>query len=318
MPNNPHYLELIRKARKEHLVNIQDVSDEIIKLYEDAAKDLAKQAAKAPKGTLDERWLREYTKSLEQRVQELEAGLYDITLQGIKRSALLPSTAMGEFWTAVGGQSFRDALASTPDQILAQIISGEFYKDKKGLSTRIWGIANEFQTDIGYIVNRAIAQKKSAKQLAKDLEQYVQPAAKRPWDWGKVYPSMAGKQVDYNALRLARTSINHSYWLSNVKVCTENPFVTAMHWELSAEHEERQVIPFGPDECDDYAAHDEGLGIGNFPPEKCPLPHPNCLCVQWAVIPQSLEEIGAEIGDWIAGGENARLDEWYEKYGKKD
>lgn len=84
---------------------------------------------------------------------------------------------------------------------------------------------------------------------------------------------------------------------------------------MSAEHNERQVKPYGPDECDDYATHDEGLGIGNFLPENLPLFHPNCLCVQLAVIPQSLEEIGTEIGDWMVGAPNARLDKWYEKYG---
>lgn len=317
MPNNPHYLELIRQARKDHLINISEVSDELAMLYKDAAADLAKQAANAPKGSLTERWALEYAASLSRRIKELEAELYDVTYQGLKRSSSLPAVAMDDFWKAVGGQSFLDTFASTPDDVLAQVISGGFYKDKKGLSTRIWGLANDFENDIGYIVNRGIAEKKSAYQLAKDLEQYVKAPAKRPWNWGKVYPNLSGKKIDYNAQRLARTSINHGYWLCNVKTCMQNPFVETMHWELSPEHDERQVKPFGPDECDDYAAHDEGLGIGNFKPENLPVPHPQCLCAQWAVIPQSLEEIGAEIGSWMAGIPNARLDNWYKKYSKK-
>ena len=65
--------------------------------------------------------------------------------------------------------------------------------------------------------------------------------------------------------------------------------------------DEGQVIPFGPDECDEYAEHDEGLGLGNFKPEEIPVPHPQCLCAQWAVIPDSLEDIGARIGAWASG-----------------
>ena len=312
------YLPLFRKARREHLGNIARVSAEIVKLYRDAAADLAARAAASRKGSLTERWASEYAESLKKRTAELNAGLYEVTLQGLKRSAGLPTIAMGEWWEMVGGQSFRDAFAATPDSVLAGIIEGSFYKDNKGLSERIWRVADSFEKDIGYIVNRGIAEKKSALELARDLEQYVKPPAKRDFDWGKVYPNLSGKKVDFNAQRLARTSINHAYHLDNVKVCTENPFVTAMHWDLSNAHYERQVIPFGLDECDEYAAHDEGLGEGNFKPEEIPVPHPQCLCVQWAVIPRDLEDIGAQIGRWASGEPDAVLDEWYDKYGNRN
>lgn len=318
------YLPLFRRARAEHLRNIQNVSAEIVALYRQAIADLVKKALEARRGSLTQRWAAEYALSLEQRVKELEAGLYDVTLQGLKRSAELPTIAMGQWWETVAakqgiaGQSFRDAFAATPDNVLTGILSGGFYKDNKGLSERIWGVSKGFENDIGYIVNRGIAEKKSAVELARDLEQYVQAPARRDFDWGKVYPNLSGKKVDFNAQRLARTSINHSYFLDNVKVCTENPFVEAMHWDLSNAHEERQVIPFGPDECDEYAEHDEGLGLGNFKPEEIPVPHPQCLCAQWAVIPRDLEDIGAQIGRWASGEPDALLDEWYDKYGSRN
>ena len=312
------YLPLFRQARREHLGNIARVSEEILRLYREAASDLAARAAASRKGSLTQRWAAEYAESLKRRVAELEAGLYDVTLQGMKRSAELPSEAMGQWWEAVGGQSFRDAFAATPDDVLAGLLDGSFYRDRKGLSERIWQVAQDFEKDVGYIVQRGIAEKKSVVELAADLEQYVEKPAKRDWDWGKVYPNLSGKKVDYNAQRLARTSINHAYFLDNVKVCTENPFVTAMHWDLSNVHDERQVIPFGPDECDEYAAHEEGLGEGNWKPEEIPVPHPQCLCVQWAVIPQSLEDIGRQIGRWASGEPDALLDEWYEKYGNQN
>lgn len=303
----------MRQARRDHLANIRNVSGEIADLYADAAKDLAQQAAAAPNGSLNERWAVEYAASLRQRSAELRAGLYETTYQGLRRSASYPAAASGQFWEAVGGTSFRDMFAATPtpDDVLTQLLSGSFYKDGKGLSERIWGAGQEFQNDVTYLIERGIAEHRSAYELARDLEQYVKPSAKRDFDWGKVYPHLRGKKVDFNAQRLARTSINHAYFLSNVKTCQRNPFVTAMHWALSPEHEERQIRPYGPDECDEYAAHDEGLGEGNWKPEEIPTPHPLCLCEQYGVIPQSLEEIGAEIGDWIAGAPNARLDAWY-------
>ena len=74
------YLPLFWKARREHLGNIQRVSEEIIKLYREAAADLAARAAASREGSLSERWASEYARSLEQRVKELEAGLYDAPL----------------------------------------------------------------------------------------------------------------------------------------------------------------------------------------------------------------------------------------------
>ena len=312
------YLPLMEKARADHLRNIQNVSAEIVALYRQAIAELVKKALNAHKGSLTERWAAEYALSLDRRVKELEAGLYDVLMQGLKRSAELPTIAMGDWWEAVGGQSFRDAFTLPPDNVLTGLISGGFYRDNKGLSERIWGVSKGFEKDVGYIIDRGIAEKKSAVELARDLEQYVQAPARRDFDWGKVYPNLSGKKVDFNAQRLARTAINHAYFLDNVRVCTENPFVTAMHWDLSNAHEERQVIPFGPDECDEYAEHDEGLGLGNFKPEEIPVPHPQCLCAQWAVIPESLEDIGRQIGAWASGEPDERLDEWYAQYGGRN
>lgn len=316
MANNPHYLELMRRARRDHLRNIRRASGEIASLYEDAAKELSAQAASMGRRTLSRRWAAEYADALKQRAAQLRAGLYDVTYQGLKRSANLPLAANGDFWESIGGQSFRDMFAVTPDDILANLINGQIYKDNMGLSDRIWRASGSFEKDIDYMVNRGIAEHKSAYELAKDLEQYVKPKARRDWDWGKVYPNLARKQVDYSAQRLARTAINHAYFLSNQKVCRQNPYIEAMHWQLSDSHDERQVIPFGPDECDEYAQHDEGLGMGNWKPEQIPLPHPQCLCIQYGVVTQSLEEIGDEIGRWIAGEPNVRLDSWNALYGR--
>ncbi len=41
-----------------------------------------------------------------------------------------------------------------------------------------------------------------------------------------------------------------------------------------------------------------------------------CLCIQTAVIPKSLDEIGEEIGDWLRGGNNPNLDNWFNNLSK--
>ena len=91
----------------------------------------------------------------------------------------------------------------------------------------------------------------------------------------------------------------------------ENPYVEAMHWNLSSQHYERQVKHFGEDECDDYAnQNDYELGTGNFPKNKVPIPHPQCLCYTTCVITKSLDDIGRELGQWIRGKDIDYLNKW--------
>lgn len=136
----------------------------------------------------------------------------------------------------------------------------------------------------------------------------MNPEAKMPVSWLKTYPDIPfDRQIDYNALRLARTMINHSYWAANLETAKRNPFCKAMHWALSPSHYERQVAHFGEDECDTYASHDEGLGRGNFPIEELPMPHAQCLCVQYQVVPE-LDEVADRLGAWVDGGSDPELD----------
>lgn len=53
-----------------------------------------------------------------------------------------------------------------------------------------------------------------------------------------------------------------------------------------------------------------GLGKGVYPVDKVPLDHPNGLCALLPYIPQSMEEIGEKLRNWVDGESNSRLDGW--------
>lgn len=92
----------------------------------------------------------------------------------------------------------------------------------------------------------------------------------------------------------------------------ENPYAEFLHWQLSSGHEIYDI-------CDIYMEHDEGLGLGNFSLDNAPLPHPFCRCTWYIDCNKSLDEIGEELGRWIAGESNPKLDgafaEWKEQAG---
>ena len=54
-----------------------------------------------------------------------------------------------------------------------------------------------------------------------------------------------------------------------------------------------------------------------FSVKDVPLDHPNGLCTTVPEIPMSLDEIGAELRNWVDGEANAKLDKWFKKYGEE-
>lgn len=300
-------------ARAAHLKNIDITGKKIQGIYTQAARDLAKRAEATKAGTLTERLVKDYQKALEKRIEQLRGELGGTILSGMRKSAGLPGDTV-EGWlndalamVGVDG-SFTGTFSRTPDAALRMLIDGRMYRDGKSLSRRIWNRTDQLQGSIEDILTQGIAQHRSALQIAQDLEAYVSPKAKMPVSWLTLYPDIPfNRQIDYNAQRLARTAINHAYWAANMAAAKANPFCKAMHWQLSPSHYERQVARFGEDICDAYASHDEGLGRGNFPVDDVPMPHAQCLCATWQVVPE-LSDVSDRLGAWVDGGEDAELD----------
>ena len=300
-------------ARAAHLKNIDITGKKIQGIYTQAARDLAKRAETTKAGTLTERWVTDYRKALEKRIEQMRGELGGTILSGMRKSAGLPGDAV-EGWlndalamVGVDG-SFTGTFSRTPDAALRMLIDGRMYRDGKSLSRRIWNRTDQLQGSIEDILTQGIAQHRSALQIAQDLEAYVSPKAKMPVSWLTLYPDIPfERQIDYNAQRLARTAINHAYWAANMAAAKANPFCRAMHWQLSPSHYERQVTRFGEDICDAYASYDEGLGRGNFPIDDVPMPHAQCLCATWQVVPE-LSDVADRLGAWVDGGEDAELD----------
>ena len=145
------------------------------------------------------------------------------------------------------------------------------------------------------MIERGIVAQKSAYELAKDLEMYVNPKAKKPWEWQKVYPN-CNRVVDYNAQRLARTSVTHAYQLSFQRA-------TKIIRSWNSTSGIRPML--------ERRANCVQREMGKlFDKDKLPLDHPNGMCVVTAVIPKELDEIAEELNDWANGESNPALDKW--------
>nr|DAI54354.1 MAG TPA: putative head morphogenesis protein [Caudoviricetes sp.] len=195
------------------------------------------------------------------------------------------------------GLGITKAYMHVPKDIVESLLSGQLYEGNWTLSSAIWKDVKNKQKDIIKIVAKGVGENKSAYDIAKDLEKFVDPKARKDWDWSKVYPGTS-KKIDYNAQRLARTMVSHAYQQSLERVCKNNPFVTGYIWQAAMT--ERT--------CEICAERDGKF----FAKGELPLDHPNGMCTFEAVIPDSMGQIADRLADWAHGTEDKAIDLWYQ------
>ncbi len=173
-----------------------------------------------------------------------------------------------------------------PHQAVESIVTGQLYDGKWTLSKAIWSDNQKKLNDINEIVAKGMIANKSTYDIAKDLERYVNPQARKGWEWSKVYPHTS-KKIDYNAQRLARTMVSHAYQESFVRSTRDNPFIDSYRWLAS-----------GSDRmCEECAERDGKI----FPKDELPLDHPNGMCTFETVIEKSYDQIASDIRNWVDG-----------------
>lgn len=298
--------ELMRKARRTMLRQISSTDRLIRNLYVRAARSLADELRGAKPNSLTERWLKAYLQAVELEIERMNNEIERAIVSGAQVSAQARADAEIEYLARVADMarvdsSFAQVLANVPTDSLRAMYDGKLYTDGRMLSSRIWSATGKLEGNIAEIIQQGVAQKQSPLELARQLEAYVNPKAACPVSWHKLYPGIPfDRKVDYNALRLARTSIIHVAWAADKAAARKNPLCRGLKWHLSDSHYERQVAVAGEDICDEFARHDEGLGAGVYPVERIPFPHPQCLCYRTEVLP-TLEESAELLGKWARG-----------------
>lgn len=286
--------------------NLRDVltkeqEKEVRSLYANAANDVRRraEALKGVEGSapLKEAQLKALAAQLDTAQNNISRKLGEAipnTMQSVAEATIKDSA---KFLNSVGMGPIQAMYSHVPENVVNAIISGQVYKPLENgsnwsLSSAIWGDNAQTHKDINTIIAEGIASNKSTYDIAKALENYVSPSAKKPWDWAKVYPGTK-KQVDYNAQRLARTMVSHAYQVSFLAATRPNPMVSGYIWHSA--HSDR-VCPI----CQD-------LDGQFFKKEEMPMDHPNGMCHYEAVIPP-LDEVADRIADWYNGSSDSELD----------
>jgi hypothetical protein len=141
------------------------------------------------------------------------------------------------------------------------------------LSGRIWQTSVNTRVKIDKLLADGIRTGRSARDMANDLEQFLQPnraafRTQRPY----------GQDASADAMRLARSEITRAHSSASLAASQANPFVVSQDWALSASHPKFDI-------CDGLAT----IGMtGDRIKEPYPLTgyvplpvidsHPHCLC----------------------------------------
>lgn len=314
------YTKKVLEARKKLLLLDKKIQLEILNVYKDASKIILSDIAKNRELNLSNKYLKKLNKSIEKYINELNQRLVPITKKSvIEASNIAKELQLYYYQSIVPNASINlvcDAMCiKTTTNVVEKLVTGNFYKDKRSLDSRIWGYSNKNRKDIDRLIKANVAKGANAKTLAKSLDNYVNPVKKTE---AKTLEVGMNKSISYQAQRLARTSITHAFVETSVQNAINNPMCIGLQWNLSSQHYIRQVKWRGEDECDEYAEQNRyGLGEGVFPPEKYPIPHPNCLCYPVQVI-IPISEASKMMENWLGGGDNDILDSWYDEIREKN
>lgn len=290
--------------------------------FERMREKIDEQTSEMNMSTVSERVRRQQLEEIRNELQKslgayysgLEAGLKS-DMESIGQSVLNESEG---FYNALN-MPIAMSITSFPVEIMNNIVNGSIYEQKWYLSQALWGDYKDKIDDINEVVTQGIGLNLSALEIAKNLQQYVDPKAMQPSKsiktpclrdpvTGKLYSADYAKRhpderdwskfkeetstyrfgkVDYNAQRLTRTLINHAYQQNVVHQAQANPFAKGVKWLASG----------GLRMCEICEERDGKI----FPADDVPLDHPNGMCTFEVVTELGMMEMSDVLADFVNG-----------------
>lgn len=271
-------------------------------LYKKASKEIRQRMETIPdngnvSSAIRKAYYEQHLKELDKVIEKLNEDIEGIVKDTAKRSAKLPVTAIQNFLglLSIDIKGLSGTFSYIPERVVNNLITGKLYSGKWSLSKSIWTGNRRVKKDLSTIIAQGLTENKSTYDIAKDLEKYVNPSARKDWNWSKVYPG-TNRVVDYNAQRLARTLIQHAYQSSLTQTVSDNPFVQKIRWNAAHSHRV----------CEVCKERDGKL----YPKDKLPLDHPNGMCFFTVEIEDSMMDISNRIADWANGKKDKGMDKF--------
>lgn len=186
-----------------------------------------------------------------------------------------------------------------------QLIRGKVYEDRKGLDKRLWSCTNTSGEKIEDAVASCMAEGMGAAEMAQNLKEFAM-GGHHTWSRNKIreklgsgYARKYSGGLDYESLRLARTTITHQSQIETINTKKVNPYMGGVQWHSN--HEAGRT-------CDACNALDGRIYI--IDKEDIPLDHPNGACwlePVWMINGKKAtpEDIAKDMRAWANGEKNS-------------
>lgn len=186
-----------------------------------------------------------------------------------------------------------------------QVIQGKLYEKRKGLDKTLWSCTDKSGVKIEDAVASCMAEGMGAAEMAENLKEFAM-GGHHTWSRNKIreklgsgYARKYSGGLDYESLRLARTTITHQAQVETINTKRVNPYMGGVQWHSN--HEAGRT-------CDACNALDGRLFI--IDKEDIPLDHPNGACwlePVWMINGKKAtpEDIAKDMRAWANGEKNS-------------
>ena len=308
------YVRLVEEQARRKLQKLtKQMQQDIFDVYYNAGKQLAAGYKKSLSNTATKALYASYTMKI---ADETEQIIQDYALRGAKIAPEVEKLIMSRAFQMAGldtslvNDVFDNLVGKLGKESVKNIIAGGIYKDGVGLSARIWQASAMSANSIQEVIAAGLAQDMGAAKLSELLKDYVNPTARKTWSNDKIRSILGdgyaawNKSLEYNALRLARTTLAHTATMSMRQAQKVNPYATKIMWH--SVHAAGRTCSI----CEDMDGQ-------VYDTDKCPFDHPNGMCYQTHEFEKSLNEMADELAAWCKGEPNPMLDDWWESTGSK-
>ena len=193
----------------------------------------------------------------------------------------------------------------TSRNIIEQMTKGEIYKNGIGLDSRLWSSTNAAGRKIEDAITSCLARGISSAEASKIISQFAK-SGHHTWDAKKIRDELGNKYankygtggLDYEALRLMRTTNTHMAQLSVMNSDKVNPYNKFVKYHTGHA---------GSRTCSMCRDRDGKI----YPIHDAPLDHPNGLCWLSPVMSKdgktemSLADMVDDINDYYDGKPNS-------------
>lgn len=263
---------------------------EVADLYKDWAGKIGELAdyydkKPVPSAAIQYQYYQQLKNQVTEWSKQVTSGVYD---KAGKNMNVVADAVVADNAKWMSGLGFSDkaidaAFSNIPQSTVNALLTGSVYggTGSWSLSKAIWGDNQDTLKNVYQIVAQGVVMQMPTGDIARKLEQYVNPNKQFKWNGPEGYPPIYGKKVDYNAQRLVRTLTQHTYQQSVVATAKSNPLIEKIRW-----------VSNGSRVCPLCMERDGKV----FPITKVPLDHPNGMCVLEPVV--NWDKLD-ELADWV-------------------